>query len=791
VTNTYNYAFSSDGKNWTTSTLPGTNASNIKWTGSKFLMDGLSGNNLLTSKTGQYFSSIPIQGNAATYGIYDLECNLEQSNRITFPQNTTLAVGGQSSDTTKIAYSTDSGITWSSATSATGVFSGSCNGAAWNGKLWVAVGSLAVGAGGIGNTLATSPDGITWTGRGAYIFSTAGNAVAWSKELGLWVATGQGTNIAAYSYDGVYWFAGSNTSGLTAGLDVKWNGSVWVLVGTSGTVGLLYSANGKVWTQVLPQNVAVSPAGNAVSVIWNGQAWINAFSNNTFITSSNGISWNSVTIGVPSAPSKLAYSTKSGATLFLTTGSVYSTYTNNYGNLLVGTLPQGIKGNSTVSALLYNGAYYLVGGNVVVTSLDAQTWTKGDAISGMSVINNFVWNTPDQGTASINPITVALGQGNTNTIGYSYDGIQWYGAGSSVFTVRANKAAWSGQIWCAVGTGLYWVASSYDGVIWTGRNTYMMNEGYDIAWNGVAFVAVGVGASPIVTSPDGINWYPVANSSTLFTNYVSSIVWTGFVWIAYGSTASGPVVGICTNPNGTIWTTTTLANLSVTPITRPIVTKTNVLHPLTTTSGSTYLYSTADLYGNSVSGNVNLLYPINGNLTGLQTPVVTATVFDGYNYLVVDSSGNSSIITNQASNTNLVFSSTYAGSTLATNLTTVYGGAYNGRVVMLGGATTGLTGNTVITYNTFGTGTASQFFPATSANSLFTQVNGLASNSGYGPVYVANALYLNVGDKLSIVGPKAYSQSIAPTTSITMNLMNTTTNPQNIKTVYPSITPTK
>jgi len=560
-----------------------------------------------------------------------------------------------------------------------------------------------------------------------------------------------------------------------------------------GCVSVGISQSGSILSTVMTSgSIYFSRAfSNAVGVIWNGQAWINAFSNNTFITSSNGISWNSATVGLPSAPSKLVYSAKSGATLFLTTDSVYSTYTNNYGSLLTGTLPAGIKGNSTVSALLYNGAYYLVGGNVVVTSVDAQTWTKGNAILGMSVINNFVWNTPDQGTASINPITVALGEGNTNTIGYSYDGIQWYGSGSSVFTSRGNKAAWSGQIWCAVGTGRNWVASSYDGIVWTGRNTYMMTEGYDIAWNGLTFVAVGVGTTPIVTSPNGINWYPVANSSTLFTNYVSSIVWTGFVWIAYGSSVSGPVVGICTNPNGTIWTTKTVTNLSVTPRTRPIVTKTNVLHPLTTTSGTTYLYSTADLYGNSVSGNVNILYPINDNLTGLKMPVVTASVFDGYNYLVVDVSGNGSIITNQASNTNLVFNSTYAGSALATNLTMVNGGAYNGRVVMLGGTTTGVTGNTVITYNTFGTGTASQFFAATSANSIFTQVNGLASNSGYGPVYVANALYLNVGDKLSIVGPKAYSQTIAPTTSITMNLMNTTTNPQNIKTVYPSITPTK
>jgi len=523
--------------------------------------------------------------------------------------------------------------------------------------------------------------------------------------------------------------------------------------------------------------------GNSTNLIWNGRAWINVISNNLYITSVDGIRWNSVSVGISNAATNMVYTEKSQTTLLSSGSSVYSTYTNNYGNLSVGAL------SFPVSALIFNGSYYLAGGNVVATSVDAQTWTAGNAILGMSAIKTFAWNTPDQGTASIKPMTIAMGQGNTNTIGYSYDGIQWYGAGSSVFTARGNKAVWNGQIWCAVGAGVNWVASSYNGVVWTGRNTYMMNEGYDIAWNGVAFVAVGIGATPIVTSPNGINWYPVANSISIFTNYVSSIVWTGYIWMAYGSSASGPVVGICTNPNGTTWTTKTVASLSLTPKTRPIVTKTNVLHPLTTTSGTTYLYSTADLYGNAVSGNVNLVYPINGNLTGLTMPIVTASVFDGYNYLVVDVSGNGGLMTNQASNTNLAFTSTYAGSAISTNLSTVNGGAYNGKLVMLGGSAT--TGGNVITYNTFGTGTSSQFTAATSANLIFTQVNGLASNSGYGPIYVANALYLNVGDKLSMVGPKAYSQTIAPTTNITVNLLNTATNPQNIATVYPSVTPTK
>lgn len=51
------------------------------------------------------------------------------------------------------------------------------NGVAWNGSLWVAVGEGT-------NSIATSPDGITWTGLGTTIFTTGGSGVAWNRGLG-------------------------------------------------------------------------------------------------------------------------------------------------------------------------------------------------------------------------------------------------------------------------------------------------------------------------------------------------------------------------------------------------------------------------------------------------------------------------------------------------------------------------------------------------------------------------------------------------------------------------------
>ena len=71
------------------------------------------------------------------------------------------------------------------------------NSIAWNGKILVAVGE------GSAHTIATSPNGINWVGRGNTIFSIAGYSVVWNGKF--FIATGRGTNTVAISYDGITW----------------------------------------------------------------------------------------------------------------------------------------------------------------------------------------------------------------------------------------------------------------------------------------------------------------------------------------------------------------------------------------------------------------------------------------------------------------------------------------------------------------------------------------------------------------------------------------------------------
>jgi hypothetical protein len=267
-----NYTYSYNGNSWSSGNINISNSMsvanpyNVKWTGSNYEILGniatSSTNTMVKSKDGLAFA--PIAADLNTNTLYDLEVNIEKPNTITFPRNTTLALGGVSADSTKIAYSLDSGTTWTPSGNSNAVFTTSANAACWNGKIWVAVGQG-------GNTIATSPDGNVWTGRGSFIFTTAAYGISWAKELALWVAVGQGKNTHAYSYDGVYW-TGLGAPAFTRGNDVQWSGQIFVSAGVpiSGNASIAYSVNGQSWS--IPSQTNLFD-GSGIKVGWNGNFW--------------------------------------------------------------------------------------------------------------------------------------------------------------------------------------------------------------------------------------------------------------------------------------------------------------------------------------------------------------------------------------------------------------------------------------------------------------------------------------------------------------------------------------
>jgi len=175
-----------------------------------------------------------------------------------------------------------------------------CYGTAFNGSLWVAVGST---TGGNNVSFATSTDGINWAPgprdvSGNPFISAYGTCIAWNASY--WLAGGQsngGPNFMK-SYDGYTWTGSPNiifASGSVA--SIVWNGSYWLALGgtTTNNVTVAKSNDGVTWTYV---DSTANPfiAGNGKGLAWNGSIWVavgtsgDAF-HRTIAVSKDGLSW--------------------------------------------------------------------------------------------------------------------------------------------------------------------------------------------------------------------------------------------------------------------------------------------------------------------------------------------------------------------------------------------------------------------------------------------------------------------------------------------------------------------
>jgi hypothetical protein len=142
----------------------------------------------------------------------------------------------------------------------------------------------------------TSPDGITWTSQTASA-ANVWTGITWAPELsgGLFVAVGEsGANRVMTSPDGITW-TGHTAASALAWRAVAWSASLGLLVAVaeqSGATSAMSSPDGTNWTSRTP-----SDTGNA----WFGVAWsptvgkfVAAGSTGGIMYSSNGTSWTSI-----------------------------------------------------------------------------------------------------------------------------------------------------------------------------------------------------------------------------------------------------------------------------------------------------------------------------------------------------------------------------------------------------------------------------------------------------------------------------------------------------------------
>jgi hypothetical protein len=320
------------------------------------------------------------------------------------------------------------------------------------------------------------------------------------------------------------------------------NGTTWVAGGASS---IAYSATGKTWTTVVGGPTQVN------SLAWTGSQWVACCdgSNNLYV-SNDAITWTLNTNLSSYNLNKIGYANN---TLFaLSSGAIF--YTNK---LDLSSWTSHSAGVLAFTGFVFTGTHYLFSSNsTLLTTLDLVSWTTSSLPSPSTTLSI---NNSANGVATVKPITIACSDSSYNTLGYSYDGIQWYGSGNTVLQTRANHAAWNGNIWVAVGksTGT-WFAISKDGISWQQQADSLFTEAYAVAWNGTEWIAAGEGAAfSLACSKDGVHWAGIPNSKTVFPSKATDVVWNGYNWIVSGGTSL-----VSLQNNHTITTTGVVGDLS-------------------------------------------------------------------------------------------------------------------------------------------------------------------------------------------------------------------------------------
>jgi hypothetical protein len=374
-----------------------------------------------------------------------------------------------------------------------------------------------------------------------------------------------------YSNDGIQWLPSTNGNTIFANTyptAIAFNGSRWVAVGSlwqqyTDETQIAYSDDGKTWVKAVGWlNKAFMYSCNYL--LWDGSKFIGADTNNSngILYSYDGITWEkSPSSGFPTSIYSVGYNGKYYLTGNLqgfggaTTALLGSTNGINWSPI---TTPIG---NFTISTIMWNGTYWLMGGGSALYMNSnynpTGTWTQITLPVSGNVVQ-LVWN---------KVMWVGVVQTYPSPYGYlmySYDGIHWIQASTSVpfFTNGSPNnpvpvsVAWNTNYWVAAGNDNIMLYSS-DGRTWYSlpSGSSLIDSCYQITasiqplfgtlqgfpfpnTNSAFMVASGNSSSgpKLIYSNDGINWLPSTNGNVIFTNtYPTAIAYSGSRWVAVGS----------------------------------------------------------------------------------------------------------------------------------------------------------------------------------------------------------------------------------------------------------------
>jgi hypothetical protein len=568
--------YSYNGINWHgTPNIFGTNpVISVSWNGNKFIAAAC-----LNGSTAIGYSYNGMNWRAITNPLFTgsvngicAKSNSLRPHSITFQRN--MVVAGCSGIGNTIAYSLD-GFTWTGITQP--VFSTGITTAVYNGRIWVA--GAANSAGSSGNTIGTSTNGMNWKGLGTSLFSQECNSIIWNSTSSIWIAGGIGINNLGYSYDGLTWIP--VVSPLNTCYGITSYNNKFVSVGYGGNT-IANSTDGINWTGVGNQvltNMGLSVATNGTIWVSGGQS---ASSIGSIVYSYDTVYWTDTNTTIFSlVVNVVAWNGQIWVAVGTGTNSTAYSYDGINWNAGTNIFPDGGY------HLVWNGSVWIsTSPNGMAYSYDGINWST-QSNSAFLYVYGLGSNYGIQPKPFIQHPTLAFGSG-TNTIAYSVDGINWTGLGSAIFSTAGRKAFWNGKMWVAGGSGTNSLAFSYDGLSWVGLGSSIFtgaNGCFSICYNGSIWVAVGQGTTTIAYSTDGTTWRSVAGSAAIFTSYGTSIAWNGSVFLANGIGGNS----MATSQNGITWTGV------------PSVTS-------YASVGTNYSATNGSLWVASVGSNVGLIY---------------------------------------------------------------------------------------------------------------------------------------------------------------------------------------
>ncbi len=274
----------------------------------------------------------------------------------------------------RIKYSYDA-VTWFNSLGDS--FSGQGNNVAWNGSLWVAVGSST-------NTIKYSLNGINWSNCPGTQFSSFGWGVAYGRSN--WVAVGTDSVVAntiKYSGDGLNWSNAASGGFSISGYSVAYNGKYWLAGGDDATSNnrIQLSYDGINW---IPSQSGAFSVG-ARQMAWNGFMWVaagaDAIANNTLKYSYDGFNWsNSAGDGYTSYCAGVGWN----GSLWVAWGTLsYPRFSYDGIRWVYNTITPAYFGGGSGSNTIWGGGLWLAVGNesgaqnVVKASSNGITWRDG------------------------------------------------------------------------------------------------------------------------------------------------------------------------------------------------------------------------------------------------------------------------------------------------------------------------------------------------------------------------------------------------------------------------------